>query len=237
MIIDEDDSFLILNKPSGWSIYPQGSRPRPSITSWLDTHHCSNSPVRPVHRLDVETSGILVCAKTQEAISDLNALFRNRQVRKTYWALCHRDSKSPLLPTHTQFSIDIPLGFDQYSQVRIKMGRGNQHALTYYTVRKYSPCQTLMWLEITPHTGRQHQIRVHLSLAGFSIVGDKLYGLDECFFLKAYEDTLTVDDLEDLLFPRHVLHAYQISFEWKSKLYKWRSPWPHEILDHFAWLS
>ena len=237
MIIYEDESFLILNKPSGWSIYPQGSRPRPSITSWLNIHYPISSPIRPVHRLDVETSGLLICGKTQEVVSGLNALFRSRRVKKTYWAICHHKNTSPLLPINTLFSIDIPLGFDRKSQVRIKMGRGDQASLTDYRVYQYSPCQTLAWLEVSPHTGRQHQIRVHLSLVGLSIVGDKLYGIDESFFLKAYENILSKKDLEILQFPRQLLHACQIDFEWKSKYYQWKSPWPNEVLSHFTWLS
>jgi 23S rRNA pseudouridine1911/1915/1917 synthase len=237
MIIDEDDDFLILNKPAGWSIYPQGSRPRPAVTSWLKTYTSLTPSLRPVHRLDVETSGLLICVKHQEGIRDLNALFRERQIHKTYWALCMRDPVTPRLPLNTTYSIQTPLGFDPQSQVRIKMGLGKQDALTCFLVRQYSPCSTLMWVEVIPYTGRQHQIRVHLSLESMPIVGDKLYGIDESFFIKAYQNELSPLDFKTLLFPRHVLHACQIQFEWRSKKYKWMSTWPSEVLNRFTWLS
>ena len=239
MIVDEDDHFLILNKPPGWSIYPQGSSPRPAITSWLKSHFYSDTPIRPVHRLDVETSGLLICGKHQEVIRDLNTLFRTRSIQKRYWAIC-KQRQAPHLhfsPHALTHHITIPLGFDPTSQVRIKMGRGTRSALTTIYLKARSPQKDLVWLEVSPQTGRQHQIRVHLSLVGYPIVGDKLYGEDERFFLKAHQGFLDSSDFQILGFPRHLLHASRLEFTWKKKKYEWTCSWPLDIVEHFSWLA
>ena len=260
MIIDETDHFLVLNKPAGWSIYPQGKQQRPSLTQWLKKTYPKSPEYRPVHRLDVETSGIVLCGKTQDSIQKLNALFRQRLIHKEYRALCRRPiscqnlnqctqvspqvkSNSPHLHStclcllNQQYILEDPLGFDSQSTVRIKMGRGVKEAKTRVEPLQIGPQGQYICMKVYPQTGRQHQIRVHLSLNGYPIVGDKLYGQSETYFIKHYENQLQPKDYKELGFRRHLLHASSLGLEWEKRQYHWSISWPQDVQNAFPWLN
>jgi len=200
-VLFEDDTLLVLNKPAGLAVHPTASRYRRTVTYWL-TQRLDRQRVEPAHRLDVETSGVLLCGKGLATIQKLRAAFAGGAVEKRYLAVVEG------VPNRDLWTADIPLGFDTASAVRLKMGRGRQASRTDFRVRTRRAARTLV--EAVPKTGRQHQIRVHAALSGHPIVGDKLYGPDEGLFLASISRPLTAAEAARLGAPRQALHAARL---------------------------
>lgn len=176
-VIYEDQDVLILNKPAGLLTHPRNENDlRDSLTGWLVANYPTlasvGDPERPaiVHRLDKETSGIIVAAKNQNAWDHLKKQFHDRHVEKTYYALVYDQ------PEPTKGVIDAPLfkfGTRQSLRPSTRKELTERAALTEYkTLKTYSKYSLL---EIKPHTGRTHQIRIHLRSIGHPIVCDPIY--------------------------------------------------------------
>ena len=181
-VIFEDDWILALDKPAGVPTHGFSGRDRGTLANWIAAHRPELRDVgkrrwQPglLHRLDIETSGIVLAAKTQVAFERLQVQFRHREVNKTYWALVWGDSDEA-------GAIDLPLAHDRSNKrkmIAVKSdGRGPQPrswpAFTEY--RKIASAPGVTLLEVTMRTGVTHQIRAHLASRGFPIVGDQLYG-------------------------------------------------------------
>lgn len=231
-VIDEDQDLLVLDKPSGWVAHPTASRYRSSITTWLKEQGWN---AHPAHRLDLETSGLLLCGKTPEADAELKRLFLTQSVHKSYLAICraHPDLHAAPLLIGRSWEDHTPLGFDSESRVGIKIGRGQLDAHTSFKILKlynHNP-ETRLLIEAKPKTGRQHQIRAHLSLSGLPIIGDKLYGPSEEIFIRHLNDELSEDDIVRLGHPRHGLHAHRLTLIWRGKECTWECPLPSDLLS------
>lgn len=174
-ILHEDDRLIVLNKAPGMVVHPGAGVSRGTLVHAL-LHHCRDlsgigGVERPgiVHRLDKETSGVLVAAKDDVAHRDLARQFQDRTVEKVYLALVWG------APGRPEGTIDVPIGRDVTKRVRISARTGRpREALTRYRVLDRPG--GFSWLEVAPRTGRTHQIRVHLKLIGHPIVGDAAYG-------------------------------------------------------------
>ena len=184
IIIHEDESIIVVEKPSGMPSVP-GLDGRLSLQEWLNSREDAATEVVAVHRLDMDTSGVMVFAKTRDAEIDLKKQFEEHTVRKTYIArLTGRppqsaDLKSPEPQGIRHDSIDLPLSADYDERPRQKVDfKQGKPAYTEYEIVKENPDGTADIL-LHPHTGRTHQLRVHcahtLGLAR-PIVGDLLYG-------------------------------------------------------------
>ncbi len=217
-VLAEDGDLLVLDKPAGLAVHPTAARFEATVTRWLARHHPG---AEPVHRLDVETSGVLVCARHAMAHRALKQAFAERAVHKTYRAVVVG------LPTDDAYVVDTPLGFDGQSAVRLKMGVGDLPAETAFRVVRRGHQRALVTCE--PHTGRQHQIRAHAALAGHPLVGDKLYGPDERIFLAHLDGAVTPAQWDALGHTRHALHAVSVAFEWRGQARSFTSPWPAEL--------
>jgi 23S rRNA pseudouridine955/2504/2580 synthase len=169
----EDDDVLVLNKPMGLSVQG-GSGTTRHIDGMLDVmRDRSGQRPRLVHRLDKDTAGCLVVAKTRFAASSLAKTFRSREARKIYWALVAG------VPKPQQGRISTFLAKDEREdEFVMRIARhgeeGASHAVTYYAVVETS-AQHLAWLSLKPVTGRTHQLRAHLAHIGHPIVGDPKY--------------------------------------------------------------
>jgi 23S rRNA pseudouridine955/2504/2580 synthase len=169
----EDDDVLVLNKPMGLSVQG-GSGTTRHIDGMLDVmRDKSGQRPRLVHRLDKDTAGCLVVAKTRFAASSLAKTFRSREARKIYWALVAGVPKPQQGRISTFLAKD-----DREDEFVMRIARhgeqGASHAVTYYAVVETS-AQHLAWLSLKPVTGRTHQLRAHLAHIGHPIVGDPKY--------------------------------------------------------------
>jgi len=157
-----------------------------------------------VHRLDKETSGVLLVAKTDAMHAELARMFEQRTVEKKYLGVCFGERPKE------HDGIDLPLGRNRREPIKRSVRTDGKNALTEYWLIEHLHGVSVM--RFKPHTGRTHQIRVHCSSRGFPIVGDRLYGggkeqmeriavLDRPFAYKVFK-----------CFDRHALHAYEIAF-------------------------
>lgn len=180
-IIFEDDDLLIINKPSGMVTHPAAGNYAHTLVSALLNHTAQlstiNGPLRPgiVHRLDKDTSGLLVVAKNDSAHLKLAQQFQRHTVKRQYIAIV----KGRL--AHQEGVIDYPLARHPQDRKKIQVSFHHQArpALTRYKVLNRYTDMTL--LELTPYTGRTHQLRVHLKFCGHPILGDKRYGQGTSF--------------------------------------------------------
>ncbi|HEY2809779.1 MAG TPA: RluA family pseudouridine synthase [Rhabdochlamydiaceae bacterium] len=204
-ILYEDEDLLAVNKPAGMVVHPGPGHSSGTFVHAL-LHHCKNlgseDPLRPgiVHRLDKDTSGVLLAAKTPLAHSRLITLFSERQIKKTYRAICMGRPKEDL--------IDAPIGRHptQRQQMSICPSRGKE-AKTL--VRTTIPCKQegLFCAELELITGRTHQIRVHLRHAGTPVLGDPVYGSSSAN--KKFNATRQLLHACSVSFP-HPLHRQQL---------------------------
>ena len=173
-IVYEDDHLLAVDKPAGLTTHPAPGHETGTLTNTLLAHLPGlaevGDPSRPgiVHRLDKDTSGLLLVAKTHQAHRDLSAQFKKRTVAKTYLALVIGSVSPP------EGVIQAPVGrhFTRRKEMAVVQG-GRDAETRYKTVSSYDG-YTL--LNVTPHTGRTHQIRVHMAAIGHPVVGDATYG-------------------------------------------------------------
>jgi 23S rRNA pseudouridine1911/1915/1917 synthase len=229
-VLYEDEDVIAINKAAGMVVHPAAGNKSGTLVNAMLAYSPNISDVgddhRPgiVHRLDKETSGILLVAKTDAAYKALQAQFKARTIKKTYVALCVGRVEPD------RGLINKPIARDPSNRQRMAVVSGGREAVTEYAVQEvfkvagsHQPANlqpaTYSFVRIHPQTGRTHQIRVHFASIGFPLAGDALYGATRN------------DALSKTLTPRHMLHASELSFEQPSsrKAIKLYAPIPEDM--------
>ena len=212
-ILFEDEHMLVVNKPAGLPVHPSARYYRNTVIKMLSERFPSEHLVLG-HRLDRDTSGVLVLARTFDADRRFKKHFSNRvDVQKVYQAITWG------WPAADRQRVELPLERDPCSRLRCSMrvaaaGTGLKAATVVSVVAKYQrDGGRYALVRCDLETGRQHQIRVHLAALGCPVVGDKLYGPDELLHARASDGTLSEEDLLRLELPRHALHAWRLGFD------------------------
>jgi len=206
-ILYEDEHLLVVNKSSGFPVHPAGSYLHRTVLHALRA--LGYKDVNPAHRLDRETSGVLVFTRTVEASRRLRRIWRSDKCIKEYEAICEGDVPGGF------GRISLPIGLDLASPVHIRRAvrpieEGGRVAVTEW--RLVARGRGLTRLRLRLRTGRCHQIRVHLAAIGHPIVGDKIYGGDSQLYIRFISDAMTEADRERLRIQRHALHCTRIAF-------------------------
>ena len=214
-VIYEDDALLVVNKPAGMVVHPAYGHASGTLVNAV-LAHCPQiadvgGPDRAgvVHRLDKDTSGLILIAKDSVTRAALQRQFKRRQVAKTYLALVEGQMQP------REGVVEAPVGRDKRQRKKMAVVRSGREARTMYRAIEYFANYTL--LEVRPHTGRTHQVRVHLSWLGYPIVGDAVYGRHR----------------QRLLRGRHFLHAARIRFSHPatSEEVEFEAPLPPKLAD------
>ena len=207
-ILHEDDRVLVVNKPAGLLTHPAGTDFVYSLIGLLK-ERAPGQHVNLIHRIDRDTSGALLVAKDLEADRFLKEKFFNGEVRKEYDALV----RSPV--EWDQMVVDAPIGpKGQVVRIRRMVREDGLDAKTTFTVLNRK--ETLTHVRCKIHTGRTHQIRVHLEHLDLPIVGDRLYGVPPDVFLHAYDHGVDAFVMEQTGAPRQALHARRLCVEHPS---------------------
>lgn len=200
-VVYEDADLLVLDKPAGLVVHPAPGHADGTLVNAL-LHHCGDLPgiggeQRPgiVHRLDRDTSGLMVVAKSETAMRGLVALFQSGAVRKVYQALVHG------IPVPPSGRIETRIGRSPRDRKRMAvLDHGGRPAISEYRIVESFPARDVAWVAVRIETGRTHQIRVHLQHIGHPVCGDPVYG-------NARRDRALGIPSE-----RQLLHAWQLSF-------------------------
>lgn len=236
-ILFENSDFLAINKPAGLVVHADGKTQEPTLVDWLLENYPEIENVgeplvltdgtvikRPgiVHRLDRETSGVMIVAKTPDAFEFFKNAFKNREVSKTYQAFVFGHVKED------EDTVDAPIArsksdFRKWSAQRGARGEQRAAITDYKVLKRFQGTgdrgqdDKFTFLEVSPKTGRTHQIRVHMKYLNHPIVGDKLYGNAQ---------------FAGLGFTRTALHARKIAFTGPDgKDYTFEAAYPDDFLE------
>ena len=212
----EDEHLLVVDKPAGLVVHPGAGHPSGTLVDALRGRIAGGDPERPgvVHRLDRDTSGLLVLARSEEAHRRLQDLVRARELERTYLALVRGRPRS------RRGKIDAPLGRDRSDPTRNSLETDTpRDAVTHFDVLELRPEHAL--LRVTLETGRMHQIRVHLAAIDLPVVGDPTYGVP------------------DPQLGRQFLHAARLAFDhpFTSERVDVESGLPPDLTDYLARLT
>ena len=216
-----DEALLVLDKPAGLPIHPTARYQRGTVVGLLRRQHGADFYAAPAHRLDRETSGLLVCGRTADASRRLMQAFQTGAVEKEYLAIVEG------WPKQEGFTVDAPiLEGTESIRIAVRVDPSGRPARTRFQVveRFRREDEPFALVRCFPETGRQHQIRIHLRTAGIPVVGDKMYGPDPGYFDRFSRHCLEPEAWRRLRLERHALHASRLSL-------------PHPLSDERAVFS
>ena len=203
-----DEALIVFDKPAGLPIHPTARYHHATFVEQCKVRYGPDFPVHPAHRLDRETSGLLVCARTPLASRRLSDAFARGLVQKEYLAIVEGQ------PPADSFTVDAAIAEGTALiriAVRIDEALGRAARTDFEVLRRFAKgSDTFALVRCLPRTGRQHQIRIHLRHAGYPIVGDKMYGPNAEFFDRFSKHALEEEAWLSLRLKRHALHASRV---------------------------
>ena len=211
-----EEEFVVFDKPSGVLIHPQNRNTAYSLIDELKFQYGRDANI--AHRIDQETSGLVLCATNKISERDIKMMFQERDMKKKYLAMVHGEFKEAL-------TVEAPLlrAEDESAIVRmvVKVDDNGKASKTDFKPLKYFSDLDMTLIECSPYTGRQHQIRVHLFHVKHPIVGDPIYGQSEEDMIRFLDKELTQEDrINKGGASRLLLHANELEFELYGKVYK-----------------
>lgn len=210
VVLYEDEDVLAVDKPAGQAVHPSGKHMTGTLIQEVHARYSEGAelpvPVRLCHRIDKETSGIVLLAKGARAHRQIRKQFERHTIEKEYLAIVRGS------PREDSGCIDLPLGPALASEIRMKIAVRSDGAEAQTEWRVLERRARVSLLACRPRTGRQHQIRVHLAALGHPLVGDKLYGGDDELFLKSARRELEAEDLAALELERQALHNHRLAW-------------------------
>lgn len=235
-VVYEDAAVLVVNKAAPLIMHPVGGKEEPSllqgVSALLAYELACGGQVSLVNRLDRETSGLVLIAKSAAAAHELGCAMMNHAIRKTYQAIVHGH---PAWQRACCAEPILRLADVAPTAVRVRQAchPEGRPCCTEVRVLRRIPARgalpSLSLVECRPITGRMHQIRVHLAHLGHPIVGDKIYGGDETRYLRFIAQGYTPELARELILPRHALHACSLSFPFAGRTIRVTSPLPAEL--------
>lgn len=216
----ESEEFVVFDKPSGVLVHPQTKRTPYSLIDELKFQYGRDANI--AHRIDQETSGLVLCAKNKTSEREIKMMFQERDMKKKYFAMVHGEMKEELI-------VEAPLlrSQDQSSamvRMIVKVHEDGKASKTSFKPLNYFPEKDMTLVECSPHTGRQHQIRVHLFHVKHTIVGEPIYGQTEDMLVNFLDKKLSpLDRINNGGASRLLLHACELEFELYSTVYNIKS--------------
>jgi RluA family pseudouridine synthase len=230
-VLHRDPDLLVVDKPAGYLSVPD--RYDPDLPVVGEELRKAEGELLVVHRLDKDSSGLLLFARNAEAHRKLSLAFETRVVLKTYRALVRGE------PSWKEMSCDYPLrpDGDKLHRTIIDGGHGKPSVTAFTLLAKYGPYSLV---EARPETGRTHQIRVHLAALGFPIVADPLYGDGKALYLSSFKRKWRGDErLERPLLARTALHAavLELAHPGSGEALRFEAPYPKDLRASIAQLE
>lgn len=229
-IVFEDPGLLVINKPPFMITHPAGKNLFYCATVWYETIY--KHTMHSIHRLDRETSGILMLGKNPKVSQKVSLLFEEDKVRKCYFLIAHKKEGALAFP----FTAKQNLGRDDNAIPRGMISAYPEHdpegkdAETHFelVLEKDNYVLALAF----PKTGRQHQIRVHAAVNGYPLLGDKLYNGDSSVFMRFKDHTATDEDHEKMQIPRQALHAVALKLSYPAEdMRHFIAPLPKDLVE------
>jgi 23S rRNA pseudouridine1911/1915/1917 synthase len=224
-VVLQREEFALIYKPAHLLIHPTRPTGEPTLLDWLRAKKWG-ATASLVNRLDRETSGLVLAALNPSAASLLGKMMMRRAIRKDYVGIVWGS------PAQKSGTIDAPIGrigINPQNSIYLKRGvmaEGARAQTEYHVLAGNNQFSLLL---LRAHTGRLHQLRVHLAHIGCPLVGDKIYGPNPELYLKFITEGWTAQHQKQLLLDRHALHALRVRFEWNGEPVETVAPLPDDL--------
>lgn len=233
-VIDESNDWIVVDKPAPLIVHPANRKAEPTLLGGLEQllafEIASGGCLGIVNRLDRETSGVVLIAKTKAAAREFGMIFEHRKAVKEYLAIIMGWPEQDYWECHQPLIRAGELGNSEIWVRQVVSPAGRECMTRFRVEKRFERAEgNYSLVRCFPKTGRMHQIRVHLASGGFPIVGDKLYSRQGEEYLIWMEQGWTKELERQLILPRHALHAAALSVPWNDRMILWKAPLPPDM--------